>query len=104
MTSSPWWWRKLHPEVIWGTTRLLNESGGLRVTSAWRSWTAQLRLKGGSRTSAHPLGWCVDLVGSAEAMARARDIALGWRCHQVLIHDAGTGVHLHIDFRGARFT
>lgn len=103
MTATPSWWLKLKPQAIWGTTRLLNESGGLRVTSGWRSWRAQLRLPGGSKTSTHPLGWSVDLVGSHSAMARARELALSWGARQALIHDAGTGLHLHVDWRGARF-
>lgn len=99
--QKPAWWHKLKPVAIWYTTRLLNEVPGLRVSSAWRSWAAQLKLKGGSRTSTHPLGWSTDLVGSRASLESAAVQAREWGAHQVLIHDAGTGIHLHVDWRGA---
>lgn len=101
MSRPPWWWHKLKPRAIWGTTRLVNEAGGLRVTSAWRSWLTQLRLTGGSKTSTHPLGWSTDLAGSRQAMERGASLAREWGARQVLIHDAGSGLHLHVDWRGS---
>lgn len=101
VSSTPWWWRRLRPPAIWYTTRLINEVGGLRVTSGWRSLLENTRAHG-ARHSGHLLGWCTDLVGTPDAMARGRQLALSWGARQVLIHDAGSGLHLHCDWRGAK--
>ena len=102
MTIRPAWWRNLQPPAIWFTTRLLNEVGGLRVTSAWRSAEKNARTPGAAKNSAHITGWATDLVGTEVRMQRARRLALGFGARQALVHDAGTGRHLHVDWRGAR--
>ena len=98
--TEPWWWHKLKPQAIWYTTRLLNEVGGLRVTSGWRSLWENTRAHG-ARHSGHLLGWCTDLVGDRQHMQAAGTLALHWGARQVLIHDAGSGLHLHVDWRQA---
>lgn len=94
------WQRRLRPGALWCTVRLLQEVDGLRVSSGWRSVLANRRARG-KWNSAHLLGWATDLVGSRQAMDRAAEVARSWGARQVLIHDAGSGVHLHVDWRGA---
>lgn len=98
--GSPWWWSRLKPGAIWCQTRLLQEHPQLRVTSGWRSVRANIAAHG-KVTSGHLLGWCVDAVSSRREMELAAITARRWGARQVLIHDAGSGLHLHVDWRGA---
>jgi len=98
-TTTPWWWKGLQPKAIWWATRMLNECGGLRVTSARRTVLQNLRAHG-VKSSGHIVGWCVDFVGTRAAMTTAAAFARDAGARQVLIHDVGSGLHLHVDFRG----
>lgn len=96
--AEPWWWLKLRPEARWGATRLQNEVPGIRVTSGWRSPQHNAEV-GGVPTSGHLDGWCTDHAGPMRRLRRAAQLAHRIGCRQTLIHDSGTGVHLHVDWR-----
>lgn len=91
----PWWWKHLNPRAIWNVTRLLNEAGPLVVTSAYRTVTHNARVHGvpGSR---HTLGQAVDLFGTERVMRRAAALARELGAVEVIIHDTGSGLHLHV--------
>lgn len=95
--ANPWWWKRLHPLAIWNGTRILNEVGGLRVTSGWRSRLANRRVNGSPR-SLHLQGRAVDFVGPMVMMERARRFALELGASKAIIHDAGSGLHLHTEW------
>lgn len=95
---NPWWWYRLTPEAIWGTTRLMNERGPLVVTSAYRTVAHNTRVHG-VPGSGHTLGVCTDLVGTRATMRSAAELARRLGARQVLIHDTGSGLHLHVDWR-----
>lgn len=95
--AKPWWWAGLKPPAIWWTTRLVNELGGLRITSGKRTRRQNLRIKGAT-LNGHTDGLTVDAVGTRQAMEVAARQAMVWGARRALIHDAGTGLHLHIEW------
>lgn len=93
--GNPAWWYRLNPRAIWNVTRLMNERGPLRVTSAYRT-VAHNDQVGGVKGSRHTRGQAVDLVGTELAMRRAAALARELGAVEVLVHDTGTGRHLHV--------
>lgn len=87
--------RSLTPHARWHTSRLLTHEPGLRITSGRRTPAANRRV-GGSPTSRHLAGEAVDLAGTPVQMEHGRRTALAEGASEALIHDAGTGVHLHV--------
>ena len=67
----------------------------LRVTSGYRS-AERNRAVNGSATSHHLTGRAADFVGTADQMRAAAAAARAQGAIEVLIHDAGSGTHLHV--------
>jgi hypothetical protein len=68
---------------------------GLTLTSGWRS-PADNRAAGGVPSSYHVKGRAADFVGSPALMQRAKAWADKHGAVETLIHDAGSGLHLHV--------
>lgn len=82
--------------------RILDLVPSLRLTSTRRSPDHNRRV-GGSAGSYHLVGRAADYVGPRAHLERAASLAradrIGPTCtgpEEVLIHDVGTGLHLHI--------
>jgi len=75
---------------------------GLSVTSSYRTPQHNAEV-GGVPGSYHTKGLAFDFVGSGAQMAQAR----AWAAkhpemfQEVLVHDAGSGLHLHLAFRAS---
>lgn len=81
---------------------LLAAVPGLSLTSGRRSPEKNARVGGASR-SYHLVGRAADYTGSSSDLAKGARFAtahrLGARCtgpEEVLIHNAGSGTHLHV--------
>lgn len=98
MARKPSWWTNMHDVAIWNATLLMAQFPTLRLTSAWRS-PAQNRRAHGVKNSGHLLGWCTDFVATPLEMSRAAARAREMGAYQVLVHDSGSGLHLHVDWR-----
>jgi hypothetical protein len=70
---------------------------GLRVSSGYRT-PEQNRRANGVSDSAHLRGTASDFVGSMDALQRGAAWARANGARQVLIHNAGSGVHLHVSW------
>lgn len=68
---------------------------GLRMTSGYRDPQHNAAV-GGVKNSFHTQGRAVDFGGSAQAMAQGAAVARRLGAREVLIHNAGSGVHLHV--------
>lgn len=79
-----------------GSQRLMGQFPGLRFTSGYRD-PARNKAAGGVANSKHLTGEASDFVGSEEEM----QAAAAWAKSQgakVLIHNSGSGRHLHIEW------
>lgn len=79
-----------------GTQQLMAQFPGLRFTSGHRD-PASNAAANGVKTSKHLTGEASDFVGSEEEMQAAANWAKSQGA-KVLIHDAGSGRHLHIEW------
>lgn len=68
--------------------------GGLSLSSGYRDPAHNARV-GGVSNSNHLTGRAVDMSGSSSAMARGAAWARANGAREVLIHNAGSGQHLH---------
>ena len=68
---------------------------GLRVSGGYRS-PERNREVGGAANSYHLTGRAADFVGTQAQMQAARQWAGNNGAREALIHDAGSGVHLHV--------
>lgn len=68
---------------------------GLRVTSGYRDPARNAQVNG-VKNSRHLTGRAVDLVGDAKTMQAAAAWAKQNGIPEVLIHNAGSGTHLHL--------
>jgi Lysozyme like domain/Peptidase M15 len=68
---------------------------GLRLTSGWRS-AADNAAAGGVANSSHLSGRAADFVGTSRQMALGQAWARRHGAAEALIHDAGSGLHLHV--------
>lgn len=94
--------REMTPHAREHARWVLAHVRGLTLTSTRRS-ARRNRAVGGVPNSFHLTGRAADFSGSAEALAAgaayARKSRIGPRCtgpEEVLIHDSGSGVHLHV--------
>jgi 3D (Asp-Asp-Asp) domain-containing protein len=82
--------------------RRIAKKFGLHVTSGWRS-VARNRAVGGVEGSLHTHGTpadpgAVDEVGPIGSMQRALNYVRGLGLKEALMHDVGSGLHLHMGF------
>lgn len=70
---------------------------GLRVSSGYRD-PDRNRRAGGVPNSNHLTGRAGDFVGSAKAMHEAAAWARANGAREVLVHNAGSGMHLHVSW------
>jgi hypothetical protein len=75
--------------------RHIDNSFDLRLSGGYRT-TERNRQVNGSPTSYHLSGRAADFVGSATEMRRAADWAKNNGAKEILIHNAGSGTHLHV--------
>jgi uncharacterized protein YcbK (DUF882 family) len=68
---------------------------GLRFSSGWRDPVTNQRVNG-VPNSYHLKGRAMDWSGSARDMQAARSWALQNGATEALIHNAGSGTHLHV--------
>lgn len=71
---------------------------GLRITSGYRSPEKNAATPGAAKNSWHMKGRAADYAGSAGDMQRGAAWAKANGAREVLIHNAGTGQHLHVAF------
>lgn len=79
-----------------GTQQLMGAFGGLRFTSGYRD-PKRNAAAGGVKNSKHLTGQASDFVGTEEEMQQATSWAKA-RGAKTLIHDSGSGRHLHIEW------
>jgi Ser/Thr protein kinase RdoA (MazF antagonist) len=91
----------LGPHTRRHVMQLLARHPGITVTSTLRT-PERNRAVGGVQGSLHLEGRAADFSGSRDALVAAfhdaKRLRVGPRCtgpEEVLIHDAGTGIHLH---------
>lgn len=75
--------------------KYLDENFNLTVSSGYRDPERNAAV-GGSPTSHHLTGRAADYVGSEEALQAGKAWALQNGAREVLIHNAGSGRHLHV--------
>lgn len=92
----------LGPHTRIHALHLLSHFPDLTLTSGRRT-AARNAAVGGSRRSYHLRGRAVDAVGPPDVLRRAATFArtdrVGSRCtgpEEVLVHDNGSGLHLHV--------
>jgi hypothetical protein len=92
----------LGPHTRQHVLQLMARVPGLTITSARRG-ADRNRLVGGSPRSFHLTGRAADFTGRPEVLSYALRVArgdrVGSRCtgpEEAVIHDVGTGVHLHV--------
>jgi hypothetical protein len=81
--------------VIPNIQKLTSQFPGLRVTSGYRDPAHNAKV-GGVANSWHTKGRAVDLAGSARDMAAGAAWARQNGAREVLVHNAGSGQHLHV--------
>jgi len=93
---------ELTPHTRLHVLQLLGACPGIHFTSGRRS-PKRNRLVGGVKGSYHIVGRAADFTGSTDALAHAARHAargrVGSGCtgpEEILIHNAGSGVHLHV--------
>lgn len=79
-----------------GTQRIMGQFSGLRFTSGYRD-PKRNAAAGGVKNSKHLTGQASDLVGTEEEMQAAAAAARAMGA-KTLIHDSGSGRHLHIEW------
>ncbi len=87
-------WGGLHADVQGYGTRLMQQFPGLRFTSGYRD-PAHNRAVGGVPNSWHTKGRAIDFSGSAKDMANGAAWARSNGANEVLVHNVGSGQHLH---------
>lgn len=90
-------WGGLKPDVQGYASAVLTEFPGLRFTSGHRDPVHNARV-GGVPNSAHITGRAADFVGTARQMYDAAAWAKLHGARHVLVHNAGSGMHLHIEW------
>lgn len=80
-----------------GSQRLMGAFPGLRFTSGYRD-PARNAKAGGVKNSKHLTGEASDFVGSEQEMKDAAAWAKANGAKKTLIHDSGSGRHLHIEW------
>lgn len=80
---------------IVNNVQYIADTFNLRVSSGYRDPDRNRRV-GGSPTSYHLTGRAADFVGTSADMNAAAAYARANGAREVLIHNAGSGVHLHI--------
>jgi hypothetical protein len=86
---------RLVDSAILDKVKYLDENFDLRFSGGHRTPQRNAEV-GGSATSYHLSGRAADFVGSAVEMRRGYDWARANGAREVLIHNAGSGTHLHV--------
>lgn len=87
--------KKLHSSVVGYAQQIARLFPTLRFTSGYRDPIHNRRV-GGVPRSYHLKGRAMDWVGPARDMQAAREWALAHGAREALIHNAGSGTHLHV--------
>jgi uncharacterized protein YcbK (DUF882 family) len=92
----------LKPHARQHALQLLAANPGITITSTWRTPKRNSAV-GGVPGSFHLVGRAADFSGSPKALRSAalsaRRLRVGRACtgpEEVLMHDAGSGLHLHV--------
>ena len=91
-----WRGRQIDASVMDKAEALARQFPGLRLTSAYRDPQTNARTPGAAKNSWHMKGRAVDFGGSAKDMAAGAAWARKMGAREVLVHNAGTGQHLHV--------
>lgn len=91
-----WRGRQIDQSVMSNAERLAQQFPGLRLTSAYRDPARNARTPGAAKNSWHMKGRAVDFAGNARDMASGAAWARQNGAREVLVHNAGTGQHLHV--------
>lgn len=87
--------RQFDAAVIPQIQKLQQAFPGMRITSGYRD-PERNRKANGAKNSWHLKGRAVDLVGSAGDMQRGAAWARQNGAREILVHNAGSGQHLHV--------
>lgn len=87
---------KLTDTAKTGSQQLMAQFPGMRFTSGYRD-PARNKAAGGVKNSKHLTGQASDFVGTEEEMQQAAAWAKA-RGAKVLVHDSGSGRHLHVEW------
>lgn len=90
-----WRGRQIDASVMDKAEALARQFPGLRLTSAYRDPARNAATPGAAKNSWHMKGRAVDFGGSAKDMAAGAAWARANGAREVLVHNAGTGQHLH---------
>ena len=93
-----WRGRQIDESVMDKAEALARAFPGLRLTSAYRDPKRNAATPGASKTSWHMKGRAVDFGGSAKDQQAGAAWAKANGAREVLVHNAGTGQHLHAAF------
>lgn len=91
-------WAGLQPTTKVWALRIMGAFPGLRFSSGYRT-PAQNAAVNGDPRSGHMQGWKIDLSGSPLMLKQAALWAKSYGA-KTLLHDAGSGYHLDISWRG----